>query len=60
VVIEKVIMETREGNTIDLLTMPKDSYGWLYGTLIKDGNNSIATVVKAQMNLAKKRWHDKI
>ena len=58
--IEKIIMETREGTKIDLLKMPKDTYGNLFGSLVQDGLNHIAMVVKAQMNLAKKRWKDKI
>jgi len=58
--IEKVLMETNEGTTIDLLAMPKDTYGWLFGSLVQEGNNCVAMVVKTQMNLAKKRWHDKV
>lgn len=58
--IKKVLMETIEGTTINLLKMSKDSYGWLYGTLVKDGNNCIAKVVFTQMRLAKKTWSDKV
>lgn len=59
-VIKKIIMETREGKTIDLLAMPKDTYGWLFGNLVKSGLNALANVVKIQMDLIKKRWNDKI
>lgn len=58
--IEKVFMKTTEGTTINLLEMAKDSYGWLYGTLIQEGNECIAMVVFTQMKLAKKRWKDKV
>ena len=58
--IEKVIMETREGTKIDLLKMPKDSYGWLFGSLVQEGNNCVAMVVKTQMDLTRKRWSDKV
>ncbi len=57
--IEKVIMETTEGEKIDLLKLEQGTYGRFFADEIVEGNDAIAYIILTEMKMKDLRWWDK-